>query len=175
MARLMGLDVGSRTVGVAVSDELGWTAQGVEIVRINEDEEQFGIERIAELVLKYDIKGFVLGLPKNMNNTLGPRAEASKNYGKLLEERFALPVVFCDERLTTVEAERMLVEQADTSRKKRKLLPGLGHLGGHMVGLDTELRVNLPAIITLGQKADGLEAFCGNAAGRRFCLLQAAQ
>ncbi|MDO4457685.1 MAG: Holliday junction resolvase RuvX [Ligilactobacillus murinus] len=120
MARLMGLDVGSRTVGVAVSDELGWTAQGVEIVRINEDEEQFGIERIAELVLKYDIKGFVLGLPKNMNNTLGPRAEASKNYGKLLEERFALPVDFCDERLTTVEAERMLVEQADTSRKKRK-------------------------------------------------------
>ena len=102
MARLMGLDVGSRTVGVAVSDELGWTAQGVEIVRINEDEEQFGIERIAELVLKYDIKGFVLGLPK------------------LLEERFALPVDFCDERLTTVEAERMLVEQADTSRKKRK-------------------------------------------------------
>lgn len=120
MARLMGLDVGSRTVGVAVSDELGWTAQGVEIVRINEDEEQFGIERIAELVLKYNIKGFVLGLPKNMNNTLGPRAEASKNYGKLLEERFALPVDFCDERLTTVEAERMLVEQADTSRKKRK-------------------------------------------------------
>ncbi|WP_326516610.1 Holliday junction resolvase RuvX [Ligilactobacillus murinus] len=120
MARLMGLDVGSRTVGVAVSDELGWIAQGVEIVRINEDEEQFGIERIAELVLKYDIKGFVLGLPKNMNNTLGPRAEASKNYGKLLEERFALPVDFCDERLTTVEAERMLVEQADTSRKKRK-------------------------------------------------------
>ena len=102
MARLMGLDVGSRTVGVAVSDELGWTAQGVEIVRINEDEEQFGIERIAELVLKYDIKGFVLGLRK------------------LLEERFALPVDFCDERLTTVEAERMLVEQADTSRKKRK-------------------------------------------------------
>lgn len=120
MARLMGLDVGSRTVGVAVSDELGWTAQGVEIVRINEDEEQFGIERIAELVLEYDVKGFVLGLPKNMNNTLGPRAEASKNYGKLLEERFALPVDFCDERLTTVEAERMLVEQADTSRKKRK-------------------------------------------------------
>ena len=72
------------------------------------------------MVLEYDVKGFVLGLPKNMNNTLGPRAEASKNYGKLLEERFALPVDFCDERLTTVEAERMLVEQADTSRKKRK-------------------------------------------------------
>ena len=116
----MGLDVGSRTVGVAVSDELGWTAQGVEIIKINEEEEQFGIERVKQLVDQYDVKGFVLGLPKNMNTTLGPRAEASQNYGKLLENEFGLPVDFCDERLTTVEAERMLVEQADTSRKKRK-------------------------------------------------------
>lgn len=116
----MGLDVGSRTVGVAVSDELGWTAQGVEIIKIDEENEIFGLERIEELVAKYDIKGFVLGLPKNMNNTLGPRAEASKNYGKLLTDKFGLPIDFCDERLTTVEAERMLVEQADTSRKKRK-------------------------------------------------------
>lgn len=120
MARLMGLDVGSRTVGVAVSDQLGWTAQGVEIVQINEDEEQFGIDRIKELVQKYDVVGFVLGLPKNMNNTLGPRVEASQAYGRLVEETFNLPVDFEDERLTTVEAERMLVEEADTSRRKRK-------------------------------------------------------
>ncbi len=120
MARLMGLDVGSRTVGVAVSDELGWTAQGVEIIRINEDEKVFGTERVRELVGQYDVCGFVLGLPKNMNNTLGPRAEASRAYGRLLEETFGLPVDFQDERLTTVEAERMLVEQADTSRRKRK-------------------------------------------------------
>lgn len=120
MARLMGLDVGSRTVGIAVSDELGWTAQGVEIIKINEDEGRFGIERVKELVEKYDVVGFVLGLPKNMNNTLGPRAEASQRYGELLVETFGLPIDFCDERLTTVEAERMLVEQADTSRKKRK-------------------------------------------------------
>ena len=106
MARLMGLDVGSRTVGIAVSDELGWTAQGV--------------ERVKELVEKYDVCGFVLGLPKNMNNTLGPRAEASRAYGELLIETFGLPIDFQDERLTTVEAERMLVEQADASRKKRK-------------------------------------------------------
>ena len=78
------------------------------------------IERVKELVEKYDVCGFVLGLPKNMNNTLGPRAEASKAYGELLIETFGLPIDFQDERLTTVEAERMLVEQADASRKKRK-------------------------------------------------------
>ncbi|KAF0506370.1 Holliday junction resolvase RuvX [Pediococcus pentosaceus] len=118
--RLMGMDVGSRTVGISVSDQLGWTAQGVEIVPINEDEEIFGIERVKELIKEYDVVGFVLGLPKNMNNTEGPRVEAARNYGKLLEETFGLPIDFQDERLTTVEAERMLIEQADTSRSKRK-------------------------------------------------------
>ncbi|MCF6161655.1 MAG: Holliday junction resolvase RuvX [Furfurilactobacillus sp.] len=118
--KLMGLDVGSRTVGVAVSDAFGWTAQGVEIVRINEDEDEFGLDRIEELVKAHGTQGFVLGLPKNMNNTLGPRVAASQHYGDLLTERFHQPVDFVDERLTTVEAERMLVEQADTSRKKRK-------------------------------------------------------
>ena len=118
--RLMGMDVGSRTVGISVSDLLGWTAQGVEIISINEDEEQFGLERVAELVEKYQVTGFVLGLPKNMNNTSGPRVEAAKRYGDMLIEKLNLPVDFVDERLTTVEAERMLIEKADTSRKKRK-------------------------------------------------------
>ncbi|HIW88336.1 MAG TPA: Holliday junction resolvase RuvX [Candidatus Ligilactobacillus excrementipullorum] len=116
----MGLDVGSRTVGIAVSDQLGWTAQGVEIIRINEDEEQFGLERVAQLVEQYEVTAFVVGLPKNMNNTLGPRVVASQAYGQRLIDMFDLPVDYQDERLTTVEAERMLVEQADTSRKKRK-------------------------------------------------------
>ncbi|QBO35341.1 Holliday junction resolvase RuvX [Periweissella cryptocerci] len=120
MSRLLGLDIGSRTVGIAVSDIMGWTAQGVEIIRINEDEKEFGIDRMKELVAEYKPSGFVLGLPKNMNNSLGPRAEASKAYGDLLVETFGLPVDFIDERLTTVEAERMLIEEADTSRKKRK-------------------------------------------------------
>ncbi len=118
MIRIMGLDVGSRTVGVAVSDMLGWTAQGVEIIRINEDEKEFGIDRVKELVKQYEVTGFVLGLPKNMNNTLGPRAQASQDYGDLLKQTFDLPVDFEDERLTTVEADRMLVEEADVSRKK---------------------------------------------------------
>lgn len=120
MSRIMGLDVGSKTVGVAVSDQLGWTAQGVEIIKIDEENEQFGLERVAELVDQYEVTGFVVGLPKNMNNTLGPRVDASQAYGERLEERFGFPVDYQDERLTTVEAERMLIEQADTSRKKRK-------------------------------------------------------
>ena len=86
MKRILGLDVGSRTVGVAVSDQLGWTAQGVEIIQINEDEKEFGIDRMKELVTKYEPGGFVLGLPKNMNNTSGPRVDASRAYGELLKE-----------------------------------------------------------------------------------------
>jgi len=117
--RIMGLDVGSRTVGIAISDALGWTAQGIETIQINEDEGEFGIERIKELVKEYAVTEFVVGFPKNMNNTVGPRGEASQNYKKLLEETFQLPVKLWDERLSTMAAERMLIE-ADVSRKKRK-------------------------------------------------------
>lgn len=118
--RVMGLDVGSKTVGVAISDPLGFTAQGVEIIPINEDNGEFGLDRLAELVKNYQVTKFVVGLPKNMNNSLGPRAEASQAYGELLIEQFGLPVDYQDERLTTVQAERLLIEQADVSRNKRK-------------------------------------------------------
>ena len=119
--RLLGLDVGSKTVGIAVSDTLGWTSQAVEIIPINEDEEIFGIDRGAEIVKQRQVAGFVVGLPKNMNNTEGPRVEASHHYGELLKKRFpSIPVDFQDERLTTVEAHRMLVEEADISRAKQK-------------------------------------------------------
>lgn len=115
----MGLDVGSKTVGVAVSDPFGWTAQGVEIIPIDEEMEQFGLERLGELVAEYKVEAFVLGLPKNMNNTIGPRAEASQRYGQLILDQFDIPVFYQDERLTTVQAERMLIAN-DVSRKKRK-------------------------------------------------------
>ncbi|GLB46684.1 putative pre-16S rRNA nuclease [Philodulcilactobacillus myokoensis] len=118
--RLMGLDVGSKTVGVAVSDLLGWTSQGVEIVQIDEDQKQFGLDEMKRLVNKYKPTGFVVGFPKNMNNTCGPRVDASKHYGDLLIQHFHLPVDYQDERLTTVEADRMLIEKADTSRYHRK-------------------------------------------------------
>ena len=116
----MGLDVGSKTVGVAISDPLGFTAQGLEIIPIDEDKGEFGLERLTELVEQYKVDKFVVGLPKNMNNTSGPRVEASQAYGDLLTERYKLPVEYQDERLTTVAAERMLIEQADSGRGKRK-------------------------------------------------------
>ncbi|KXT73224.1 putative Holliday junction resolvase [Streptococcus gallolyticus] len=116
----MGLDVGSKTVGVAISDPLGFTAQGVEIIRIDEEAGEFGFERLEELVKQYKVDKFVVGLPKNMNNTEGPRVEASTAYGDKINELFNIPVDYQDERLTTVQAERMLVEQADVSRGKRK-------------------------------------------------------
>lgn len=118
--RIMGLDVGSKTVGVAISDPLGFTAQGLEIIPIDEKKGEFGLERLTELVNQYKVEKFVVGLPKNMNNTSGPRVEASRAYGDLLVERYKLPVEYQDERLTTVAAERMLIERADVSRSKRK-------------------------------------------------------
>ncbi|MCI1902636.1 MAG: Holliday junction resolvase RuvX [Enterococcaceae bacterium] len=118
--RIMGLDVGSKTVGVALSDPFGWTAQGIEIIRIDEAVGEFGFDRLKELVEEYEVDSFVVGLPKNMNNSIGPRAEASLAYGEKLEQLFHLPVYYQDERLTTVQAERMLIQEADTSRNKRK-------------------------------------------------------
>ena len=117
--RIMGLDVGSKTVGVAISDAFGWTAQGIETVKIDEAAGDFGIERINELVKEHNVTEFVVGYPKNMNNTIGPRGEASEDYKKLLEDTFGFPVKLWDERMTTMAAERMLIE-ADVSRKKRK-------------------------------------------------------
>lgn len=119
--RLLGLDVGSKTVGVAQSDPLGWTAQAVEIIRINEDEEIFGLERLSELIKERQVAGIVIGLPKNMNNTEGPRVDAARHYGELIQELFPeMPIDFQDERLTTVQASRMLIEEADVSRQKQK-------------------------------------------------------
>ncbi|PLR93858.1 Holliday junction resolvase RuvX [Bacillus sp. T33-2] len=115
----MGLDVGSKTVGIALSDEFGWTAQGLETLNINEEEKVFGFEQIGQIIKEYDVSKIVVGLPKNMNGTIGPRGEASQFFAGELEKRFGLPVVLWDERLTTIAAERVLLE-ADVSRKKRK-------------------------------------------------------
>lgn len=118
--RKMGLDVGSKTVGIAISDPLGWTAQGIEIIRINEAAGDFGFDRVQELVKEHNVSQLVIGLPKNMNNSIGPRAEASMSYGDEIGRLTGLRVAYQDERLTTVEAERMLVEEGNVSRSKRK-------------------------------------------------------
>ena len=118
--RIIGLDVGSKTIGVAVSDAMGWTAQGIDTLRINEDKEEFGIDELIKIIDQYDVDTVIIGLPKNMNNSIGPRGEASIHFKDLLEqERPELKMVMWDERLSTVGAERTLLE-ADVSRKKRK-------------------------------------------------------
>jgi len=107
----MGLDFGSKTVGVAVSDPLGLTAQPVEIVRRkSENKLRQTLARIEELIREYRVTELVLGFPKNMNNTLGERAAKSLEFKEMLERRTGLPVVMWDERLTTVEANRAMIE-----------------------------------------------------------------
>jgi putative Holliday junction resolvase len=107
----MGLDFGSKTVGVAISDPLGITAQGVEIVRRkSENKLRQTLARIQELVLEYQVTELVLGYPKNMNGTEGPRCEKTKEFKELLEKRTGLPVTLWDERLTTVAADRAMME-----------------------------------------------------------------
>ncbi len=120
MNRILGLDVGTKTIGVAVSDPFGWTAQGLEIIQIDEANEEFGLGRLAELVAEYDVEKFVVGLPKNMDGSIGERAEASYCFGELVTEELGLPVEYEDERLTTVQANRMMIEEGNVSRKNRK-------------------------------------------------------
>ena len=120
MIRIMGLDFGSKTVGVAVSDPLGITAQGIEIVRrTSENKLRKTLARIEELVAEYEVTEIVLGFPKNMNNTIGERAEKSLAFKEMLERRTGLPVVMWDERLTTVAANRTLIE-GGVRRENRK-------------------------------------------------------
>ena len=118
--RIMGLDYGSKTIGVAVSDPMGLTAQGLEIIRREEENKQRkSLRRIEELVKEYQVEEIVLGFPKNMNNTIGERAEKSLQLKETLERRLGLPVIMWDERLTTVEADRTLIE-AGVRRENRK-------------------------------------------------------
>ena len=118
--RILGLDYGSKTMGVAVSDPLGFTAQGVEIIRRkSENKMRQTLARIEELIAQYQVEEIVLGLPKNMNNTLGDRAEKSLELKETLERRTGLPVVMWDERLTTVSANRVLMETG-VRRENRK-------------------------------------------------------
>lgn len=115
----MGLDFGAKTVGVAISDPLLITAQGVEIIRRErEDKLRRTLARIEELIAEYEVEEIVLGLPKNMNDTLGERAELSLAFRDKLERRTGLPVTMWDERLTTVAAEQAMIE-AGIRREER--------------------------------------------------------
>ena len=113
----MGLDVGTKTVGVALSDELGITAQAHTVVRRQNLRQDLG--QLQDIATEYEVNQVVVGLPLNMDGSEGPRAEASRAFGKTVEERLRLPVLYWDERLSTVAAQRVLLE-ADLSRAKRK-------------------------------------------------------
>lgn len=117
--RIMGLDFGSVTVGVAISDGLLITAQGIETIRRKQDNKlRQTLARIEELVKEYEVGRIVVGYPKNMNNTIGDRALKSEEFAKMLEQRTGLEVVLWDERLTTVEAHNVLI-QGDVRREDR--------------------------------------------------------
>ena len=118
--RIMGLDFGSKTIGVAISDPLGLTAQGMEtIVRKSQNKLRQSLARIEALIEEYGVEEIVLGFPKNMNNTLGELCEKTLEFKEMLERRSGLPVHLWDERLTTVEAERALME-GSVRREHRK-------------------------------------------------------
>ncbi len=113
--RIMGLDFGERTIGVAVSDALLWTAQGIKTIRRSKKE----LEELRGIIQEYEVDEIVLGYPKNMNGTLGPRAQMTEEFATVLKEEFGLGITLWDERLSTVGAQRSLIE-ADVSRAKRK-------------------------------------------------------
>jgi putative Holliday junction resolvase len=115
--RIAGLDVGDKTIGVALSDPLGWTAQALEVIRRRSLDTD--MQRLAEIARQYEVDRWVVGLPRNMNGTYGPRADFTREFMAVLGERLGLPVDPWDERLTTVAAERVLIE-ADMSRQKRR-------------------------------------------------------
>ena len=118
--RIMGLDYGSKTIGVAVSDLLGLTAQGIETININEQIKDFKIKRIKELVQEHNVGKIVVGLPKNMDKSVGFRGEATLFFVEVLKKKIKnVEIILQDERLTTMGAERVLLE-ANVSRKKRK-------------------------------------------------------
>ena len=115
--RIMSVDVGSRTIGIACSDALLMTAQGIETIRRTSLEKDFN--RLQELISEYEVHELVVGMPKNMNGTKGERAEKTEEFVEKMKEVIDLPVTYWDERLSTVMAERQLIA-ADVSRKKRK-------------------------------------------------------
>jgi putative holliday junction resolvase len=117
MMRILGLDVGDKTIGVAVSDEMGWSAQPLTVIRRQAKVKDCRV--VAGLVEDYQAQTVVVGLPRNMDGTLGPQAEKTQVFAQALEEEIQAEIVFVDERLSTKAAERTLIE-ADMSRAKRK-------------------------------------------------------
>ncbi|MDO5650459.1 MAG: Holliday junction resolvase RuvX [Gallicola sp.] len=117
MERYLGLDVGEKTIGVALSDPFGMTAQGIETIKRFSNKEDF--QKLKDYIDQYEIKTVVVGLPLNMNGTLGPSGEKAKKFGEKLKNKYGVEIIFQDERMTSVSATRVLIE-GNVRREKRK-------------------------------------------------------
>ncbi|MGB4613787.1 MAG: Holliday junction resolvase RuvX [Erysipelotrichaceae bacterium] len=119
MNRILGLDLGSKTLGIAISDPLGIIARAVETIRFNEDDYEEALEKLLVVINNNNVNKIVLGLPKHMNGDIGIRGEISIEFKDMIEDATGIEVVLIDERLTTVAAEKILI-QGNVSRKNRK-------------------------------------------------------
>ncbi|NLY44724.1 MAG: Holliday junction resolvase RuvX [Tissierella sp.] len=117
MERILGLDVGDKTIGVAVSDPLGFTAQGITTIKRESNKKDY--EAIENLINEYSVGRVVVGLPKNMNNTIGPQGEKVIKFAEKIKNKFKIDLIYIDERMTTMSAERILIE-GDVRRENRK-------------------------------------------------------
>lgn len=117
--RYLGLDLGTKTLGMAITDKTGMIAQVLKVIRFKKEDYAYAIEETLKVIKEYNISKIALGLPKNMNNTYGFASTRSLNFKKMLEEKTEIPIFLIDERLTTLEAENILLD-GDVSRSKRK-------------------------------------------------------
>lgn len=144
--RIMGLDFGSKTVGVAVSDGLMITAQGLEIVRREQENKlRRTLARIEELIKEYEVESIVLGLPKNMDGSHGERAEKTLEFKQMLERRTGLKVVLWDERLTTVAADKLMMEAGVRREERKKYVDSIAAtfiLQGYLDKISMDKRAN---------------------------------
>lgn len=121
--RILGLDFGSTTVGVAVSDELGFTAQGIEVIRRKQENKlRQTLARIEEIIMEYNIELIVLGYPKNMNNTVGERCQKTEEFSEMLKRRSGVEVILWDERLSTVSAHQSMIEGGMRREKRSEIV-----------------------------------------------------
>ena len=137
--RILGLDLGDRTIGVAISDPLGFTAQGITTIR--RKSLQYDIDELKKICKEYNIEKVLLGYPKNMNDTIGERAEKTEEFKAMLERRTGLPVILWDERLTTVEADEILEESGVPRSERKKVIDKIAAgliLQSYLNFLDTE-------------------------------------
>ena len=121
--RIMGLDVGEKRIGIALSDQLGWTAQGHSV--LTRSSLQQDLQYLADLCAANEVGTIVVGFPRNMNGTVGPKGQEIMEFGKVLQDHIGLPIEYWDERLTTVAAQRVLLEANVTRRKRKQVIDKL--------------------------------------------------